>query len=67
MGFSPVDGPIIKFSDESSAFIEADQSIKYGIISPHLYGGRNNIQSRWNDNQRICGIKVAKIYKEFSL
>ncbi len=45
--YNPVDGTIVKFSDEIAAFIEAFRSIEYGITSKHLYDGMSKIKEKY--------------------
>ncbi len=41
--FRATDGRLVRIADQISAFVEADCSIKYGISSEQLEGGRKNI------------------------
>lgn len=44
--FSPIDGKLIRTADLISAYLEAHQSIKFGIKSPHLITGKENIYDK---------------------
>jgi putative hydrolase of HD superfamily len=65
--YSPVDGELIELCDKLSAFLEAYQSKRYGIDSPHLNQGRLNILNKYKNEKNICGIDVRKLFNEFAL
>lgn len=64
--FSPVDGKLVKIADHIAAFLEADQSIQYGITSVHLTTGRQKLLSLYPDGTKINGVDVAGFFKNFS-
>lgn len=64
--FSPIDGELIEFCDKLAAFLEAYQSKSYGINSPHLDEGRENIVKQYQEKKSVCGIDVSRLFKEFS-
>ena len=61
-GYSPVDGKLVRLADHLSAFIEADSSIKYGITSRQLTGGRDNILKTYLSGTRINGIDAMQLF-----
>jgi len=62
--FSPVDGHIIKVSDDLAAFIEACLSMEYGISSYHLKEARENLIDKYKDKE-IAGIKFGNLFRYF--
>ncbi len=58
--FSPVDGRTVRLADHLAALLEADQSIKYGITSAHLVGGRDNVLKLYPAGTVINGIDIHK-------
>ena len=62
--FNPVDGKLVRISDHLSALMEADISIKHGITSSHLQGGRDGMLSLYKENETISGINVNKLFHE---
>jgi putative hydrolase of HD superfamily len=63
--FSPVDGKLIRCADHIAAFIEADQSIKYGITSAHLVEGRDNLLETYRDAKKINNFDIASFLAAF--
>ncbi|MCR4823304.1 MAG: HD domain-containing protein [Treponema sp.] len=61
-GYSPVDGKLVRLADHLSAFIEADSSIKYGITSRQLTGGRDNILKSYLSGTKINGIDAMQLF-----
>jgi len=61
-GYSPVDGKLVRLADHLSAFLEADSSIKYGITSKQLTGGRDNILKSYLSGTRINGIDAMQLF-----
>ena len=62
--FNPVDGKLVRICDHLSALMEADISIKHGITSSHLQGGRDGMLELYPQNQKISGIEVNKLFHE---
>ena len=60
--YSPVDGKLVRLADHLSAFIEADSSIKYGITSKQLTGGRDNILKSYLSGTKINGIDAMQLF-----
>ncbi len=63
--YCPIDGKLIRCADHISAFLEADNSIKYGITSTHLQDGRTNIRKMYSDKTDINGFNARKFYEQF--
>ena len=61
--FNPVDGKTVRLADHIAALIEADSSIKYGITSVHLTGGRENILNSYPEDTEINGIKIGQFLR----
>lgn len=65
--FSLLDGEIIKLSDEIAAFLEAMQSMNYGIRSKHLERGYNYIYEKYTRKKKnVNGINSEKIFDEIN-
>ena len=62
--FNPVDGRLVRISDHLSALMEADISIKHGITSSHLQGGKDGMLQLYSENDTISGINVNKLFHE---
>ncbi len=62
--FQPIDGKLVRICDHFSALMEADISIKHGITSPHLTGGREGILTRYKPDEIISGINVNEFFHE---
>ena len=62
--FNPVDGKTVRLADHLSALIEADRSIKYGITSAHLRGGRKHTLNGYAKGLVINGIEIRKIFDD---
>ncbi|MCR4742159.1 MAG: HD domain-containing protein [Treponema sp.] len=60
--FNPVDGKLVRICDHFSALMEADISIKHGITSSHLTGGRDGLLTHYKENEIINGINVNKFF-----
>ena len=61
--FDPIDGRLVRICDHFSALMEADISIKHGITSEHLTGGREGILSRYAKDKVISGINVNEFFQ----
>ena len=61
--FEPIDGRLVRICDHFSALMEADISIKHGITSEHLTGGREGILSRYSNGEIISGINVNEFFQ----
>ena len=62
--FNPVDGKLVRICDHLSALMEADISIKHGITSSHLQGGRDGMLELYQEGTLISGIDVNKLFHE---
>ncbi len=62
--FNPVDGKLVRVSDHLSALMEADISIKHGITSSHLQGGKEGMLQIYQPDTLISGIDVNKLFHE---
>ncbi len=63
--FSPVDGRLVKVADHIAAFLEADSSIRYGITSPHLTSGKENLLSIYSGSKIVNGVDVSSFFSQF--
>ena len=62
--FNPVDGKLVRICDHLSALMEADISIKHGITSSHLQGGRDGMLELYQEGTLISGLDVNKLFHE---
>lgn len=62
--FNPLDGEIIKISDQLAAYIEASMSIIYGLRAPMLLSGKDLIYKKYAGT-RICGIDFKEYFDCF--
>ncbi|MDR3311635.1 MAG: HD domain-containing protein [Spirochaetaceae bacterium] len=62
---SPVDGALVRSADQIAAFIEADQSIRYGTTSPHLVEGRDGLLQTYRDAPPINGFDIAEFFRVY--
>lgn len=60
--FNPIDGKLVRVADHLSALMEADISIKHGITSEHLAGGRRGMLDMYPENETINGIDVYRLF-----
>ncbi|MCR4953329.1 MAG: HD domain-containing protein [Treponema sp.] len=60
--FNPVDGRLVRICDHLSALMEADISIKHGITSIHLAGGREGMLNHYLKGEVISGIEVHELF-----
>lgn len=60
--FNPVDGKLVRLCDHTSALLEADISIKHGITSQHLEGGRDNTLLIYKAGTVINGIDAHALF-----
>ena len=60
--FAPVDGKLVRICDHLSALMEADISIKHGITSSHLTGGREGLLNHYGQDQIVSGINVKELF-----
>lgn len=58
----PVDGKLVRLADHLSALLEADISIKHGITSSHLVGGRANMMKLYAEGEKINGIDAFSLF-----
>lgn len=61
---NPVDGRLVRICDHLSALMEADISIKHGITSSHLQGGRDGMLELYQEGELISGIDVNKLFHD---
>jgi putative hydrolase of HD superfamily len=62
--YNPVDGKLVRICDHLSALMEADISIKHGITSNHLQGGKDGMLELYPEETLISGIDVNKLFHE---
>lgn len=62
--FNPIDGELIKVSDQFAAFLEAFVTMSLGITSKHLKDGRENIL-RSNKNKKLGPLDIGSLYADF--
>ena len=62
--YNPVDGRLVRICDHLSALMEADISIKHGITSSHLEGGKEGMLTLYKEDETISGINVNKLFHE---
>ena len=60
--FDPVDGKLVRLCDHASALLEADISIKHGITSVHLEGGRDNTLAIYPEGTFVNGIDAFALF-----
>ena len=60
--FNPVDGKLVRICDHLSALMEADISIKHGITSSHLAGGRNGMLKHYQKDEIVNGVNVRDLF-----
>ena len=65
--FRPVDGRLVRICDHFSALMEADISIKHGITSSHLIGGREGSLNNYKEGDVISGINVREFFNKIIL
>lgn len=63
---SPLDGPLVKAADDFSAFLEAYNSINYGIRSPELEHAMKSIAYNYK-NKIVSGINISKLFDEYNV
>ena len=51
-------------ADHIAAFIEADRSIRHGITSSHLVGGRDSLLDTYSVTPPINGFPAAAFFKD---
>ena len=61
---NPVDGRLVRICDHLSALMEADISIKHGITSSHLQGGKDGMLELYQEGVLISGIDVNKLFHD---
>ena len=62
--FNPIDGRLVRVCDHFSALMEADISIKHGITSTHLTGGREGTLNNYSEGEIVNGINVKEFYNK---
>jgi len=60
--YEPVDGRLVRICDHLAALMEADISIKHGITSNHLSGGREGMLNHYKTDEIISGINVRNLF-----
>jgi putative hydrolase of HD superfamily len=63
---SPLDGPLVKAADDFSAFLEAYNSINYGIKSPELEHAMKSIAYNYKD-KIVSGINISKLFEVYNV
>ncbi len=61
---NPLDGPLIKAADEFSAFLEAYNSINYGIKSKELESATQSISYNYKDSV-VSGLEIWKLFSNY--
>jgi putative hydrolases of HD superfamily len=64
--FSPLDGELIKASDQLAAYIETFLSISHGIKSYHLEEGNRQLYSQYC-NKTVAGINFGQLFSYFKV
>ncbi|MFP4485196.1 MAG: YfbR-like 5'-deoxynucleotidase [Spirochaetota bacterium] len=64
---NPIDGEIIRLADDMAAFLEAYQSIQYGIRSEVLYRGARRIKGEYLAGIGPDGIDVVEFFRQFPI
>ena len=64
--YAPVDGRLVRFADHISALLEADSSIRHGITSEHLTGGRDNILAAYPIGKIVNGIDAGAFFRNIT-
>lgn len=65
--FDPIDGEIMKLSDELAAYLEAFMSKQFGIESRSLTEGLHKLEEKYTKTkQTVCGISAQSIFQEFA-
>ncbi len=62
--YNPVDGRLVRICDHFSALMEADISIKHGITSTHLTGGKEGLLKHYGKDEVISGINVYEFFND---
>jgi len=65
--YDPIDGEIIRLADDMAAFLEAYQSIQYGIRSEVLFEGVRRIKSEHLAEAGPGGIDVQGFFEQFPI
>jgi putative hydrolase of HD superfamily len=65
--YDPIDGEIIRLSDDMAAFLEAYQSIHYGIRSEVLYRGVGRIKGEYMEAPQPEGVDVHGFFEQFPI
>ncbi len=64
--FNPVDGELVFLCDNIAAFLEAEQSISFGITSDRLHRGKERLLEGLINFKKIDGIDISSFIQEFS-
>lgn len=59
--FEPLDGALVRASDQLAAYIEASMSIDYGIKAPEMMKGKEQIYAQYA-GIKICDIDFSKYF-----
>lgn len=62
----PLDGPLVKAADDFSAFLEAYNSINYGIKSQELESAMKSIAYKYKDVS-VSGINIWKLFEVYNV
>lgn len=62
----PLDGPLVKAADDFSAFLEAYNSINYGIKSQELENAMKSIAYKYKDVS-VSGINIWKLFEVYNV
>lgn len=61
-----LDGPLVKAADDFSAFLEAYNSINYGIKSKELESAMKSIAVKYKDVE-VSGLKIWKLFEIYNV
>lgn len=63
--YNPVDGEMIRVADEFSAFLEAWQSIQFGVSSPVLEEGLERLRGVYSSKAEVAGVRTSDMFAQF--
>lgn len=62
---NPLDGELVRITDQLAAYIEAALSVHYGLQAPILAEGKHNIYNNWS-NSKVCQIDFKPYFDYFA-
>ncbi len=63
--FKATDGKLVRVADQIAAFVEAEQSINYGITSGQLTGGRKSILGKYPVGTKINNLSTDAFFNAY--